>query len=305
MTPAGFVSHHTPFSLHSTSETKHSQRSHLFCLMHVKMRDVVIDGRVVGATGKLPVVDDIAFFAKHRSLGLYEEEMINSLDHPSIPRCLGQSADGRVLYQHVPGVDLLTRVMHGPKVENPRAVVRKLLSCLAHIHQHGFVHRDVKCENIILTDNDEPYLIDWDECVYLPSMRSVIPGRFDRKLGTFGYLAPEIALSNGRDKVTVRTGEDSCVTCRALQSPALDVWALGCVAYVLEVGRYALPVQEKAFTAFMRGVIARKRMFFLKEHEDMMSPEFKDFVNRVFVLDPQERPSALELLAHPYVEHCC
>ena len=62
-----------------------------------------------------------------------------------------------------------------------------LLEAVEHIHNKGIVHRDLKPENIVLDHNFSPKLIDFGFAI------KVVEGeRCKRKLGTEGYMAPEV-----------------------------------------------------------------------------------------------------------------
>jgi serine/threonine-protein kinase len=130
--------------------------------------------------------------------------------------------DGRlyVTMRLIDGVDLQTLLESGP-LEPARAVhiVEQIASALHSAHQSGLVHRDVKPSNILLTDNDFAYLIDF----------GIARGAGDTALtsanttiGTWAYMAPE----------RFNTGETR---------PSGDIYALACVLYECLTGQPPYP----------------------------------------------------------------
>jgi serine/threonine protein kinase len=130
--------------------------------------------------------------------------------------------DGRlyVTMRLINGVDLQTLLESGP-LEPARAVhiVEQIASALHSAHQAGLVHRDVKPSNILLTENDFAYLIDF----------GIARGAGDTALtsanttvGTWAYMAPE----------RFSTGEIQ---------PSSDIYALACVLYQCLTGQPPYP----------------------------------------------------------------
>jgi serine/threonine-protein kinase len=130
--------------------------------------------------------------------------------------------DGRlyVTMRLITGTDLQTLLDRGP-LEPQRAVyiVEQIAAALHCAHQAGLVHRDVKPSNILLTDKDFAYLIDF----------GIARGTGDTALtsanttiGTWAYMAPE----------RFNTGEIQ---------PSSDIYALACVLYQCLTGRPPYP----------------------------------------------------------------
>ena len=95
--------------------------------------------------------------------------------------------------------------------------MRDILDALGHIHKHKVIHRDIKPDNIILTPEGLPVLIDFG------AARSTEQNRNVTQIGTPGYAAPEQLSSN-----------DSCATLQA----SLDIYAMGSTCYRLITGQF-------------------------------------------------------------------
>jgi serine/threonine protein kinase len=97
-------------------------------------------------------------------------------------------------------------------------LVAETAEALAHAHDHGFVHRDIKPQNILLDTDDRPHVADFGLAV---RHRESIEGS-DELAGTTQYMSPE----------QVR-GENHRLDGRT------DIWALGVVFYRMLTGRLA------------------------------------------------------------------
>ncbi len=80
-----------------------------------------------------------------------------------------------------------------------KKILKQLCLALTVLHQNGIVHRDVKPENVMVSDEGRVVLIDFS------ISRKVIPGGSDTQiLGTVGYAAPEqlgLSQSDGRTDI--------------------------------------------------------------------------------------------------------
>jgi len=99
-------------------------------------------------------------------------------------------------------------------------MVMEIAEALAHAHERGFVHRDIKPQNILLDGEDRAHIADFGLAVSLSQM-----GPEDREVvGTAMYMAPE----------QVR-GENHRIDART------DIWGVGIIMYRILTGRLPFP----------------------------------------------------------------
>ena len=151
----------------------------------------------------------------------------------------------------VEGTDLFDAMVNQRNKENfsemqQAYLLKQLVSAIKHMHDNNIIHRDIKPENIIVKhskhENDLPEI----KVIDFGTSRVLLKGddSLDQKVGTFGYMAPEILDKNSY----LREIEDSnkyvkeymreikgnkVVRQKSTYGHKADMWAIGCVAYVL------------------------------------------------------------------------
>ena len=156
----------------------------------------------------------------YRRRFLAEKETLASLEHPSIVPIYAAGEDGGVLYiamRYIDGLDLGKRIANQGQlgIRETVEVLRPVADALDYAHESGVLHRDLKPANIILDRRGRPYLTDFaigerDEA----GVGGIV-------MGTAEYLAPERAA--GMPDMELK--------------PAIDIYALGCIAFACLIGR--------------------------------------------------------------------
>jgi eukaryotic-like serine/threonine-protein kinase len=141
-----------------------------------------------------------------------EASVAGKLRHPNVVRLRSVHEDGQYVYiasDIVEGMDLAGALRQG-QLGDPALlrVASAVCSGLAHAHEHGVVHRDVKPANVLLGRDGTVRVLDFG----IASLDEPDATVDDRMLGTLSYMAPE--------------------TCQgARPTPATDVWAVGVMVY--------------------------------------------------------------------------
>jgi hypothetical protein len=141
-----------------------------------------------------------------------EASVAGKLRHPNVVRLRSVHEDGQYVYiasDIVEGVDLAGALRQGQLGDAALLrVAAAVCAGLAHAHEHGVVHRDVKPANVLLGRDGSVRVLDFGIAT-LDEPDATVD---DRMLGTLSYMAPESCLG-GRP------------------APATDVWAVGVMVY--------------------------------------------------------------------------
>ncbi|XP_037312488.2 serine/threonine-protein kinase H1-like [Pungitius pungitius] len=199
------------------------------------------------------------------------------------------------------GGELLDRVVsRGHFTERDATVaLRMVLAGVGHLHNLGITHRDLKPENLLYyhPGADSRLLVTDFGLATFGGTGSGVSGldgggggggdctggdggwSLRTTCGTPEYMAPEILL-------------------RKAYSCAVDMWALGVIAYVVLSG--SMPFEDDSRTRLYRSIV-RGKLSFRGDPWPAVSHPARDFVQRLLLLDPAARPTADQATRHPWV----
>ncbi|KAK0404533.1 hypothetical protein QR680_017496 [Steinernema hermaphroditum] len=158
-------------------------------------------------------------------------------------------------------------------------VCREILRGLCHLHANKVIHRDIKGQNVLLTDNAEVKLVDFGVSAQLD--RTV--GRRNTFIGTPYWMAPEV--------IDCDANPDATYDSRS------DLWSLGITALEMAEGHPPLCDMHPMRALFL---IPRNPPPRLKKSKKW-SKKFDSFVETVLVKDYYQRPYTEQLLRHPFI----
>lgn len=184
-------------------------------------------------------------------------------------------------------LDLLLSEDHTFSEARVAHVATSLLSTLQRMHQLHLIHRDVKLENIFITDSGELKLGDFGLTMSTCHESAISP------VGTSEYMAPEVVRLPLVEHITSGLADLRSITpCTS----AVDIWALGITLYELLSGHLPYEMRDKAQMkeAILRGEL-RPLPYFI-------SPLARSFLGAMLQPDVQQRATAEQLLEHAFLK---
>ncbi|MGP8271704.1 MAG: protein kinase domain-containing protein [Terracidiphilus sp.] len=221
-----------------------------------------------------------------RTTVLREARLASAIEHPNVCAIyeVGESGDeGYIVMQYVPGQSLDQLIARGPaSLQLVLSVGIQIADGLQAAHALGIFHRDLKPQNVMLTDGGLVKILDFgmarrlrpEEANFDPSKPGLakdasMAARYTARGGTIRYMAPEQFV----------TGQSS------VQS---DVWALGVILYELAGGRHPFVRPEAEDFQAIRAIQ-------FSEPEDLsrvvpgISPELKSVIASTLEKNPSAR----------------
>ncbi|KAG8900876.1 serine/threonine-protein kinase KIN2, partial [Tulasnella sp. 417] len=178
-----------------------------------------------------------------------------------------------IVLEYVSGGQLLDYIIsHGRLREKvARKFARQIGSALEYCHKNNVVHRNLKIENILISQTGNIKITDlcvanlWDPNSLLTTF-----------CGSHYFPAPELL--------------NAC----AYTGPEVDVWSFGVVLYVLVCGR--VPFDDRSMPA-LHAKIKRGEV----DYPMWLSAECKQLLSRMLVTNPAARATLQEVLNHPWM----
>lgn len=163
-------------------------------------------------------------------------------------------------------------------------IARELALGLKYVHEAGVLHRDLKCNNILILEDGRVQLCDFGVSGQLEpesSKRSTI-------VGTPYWMAPELQnewIKDAHPQSRIKPND-------ILYGSEVDIWAYGCTVYEMATG----------FPPFHRTVqwdLPDTGVPVLEgeRHSDVL----KDFISFILQPNPEDRPAPDAILTHPYL----
>uniref|UniRef100_A0A2K5IAD9 Mitogen-activated protein kinase kinase kinase 19 n=1 Tax=Colobus angolensis palliatus TaxID=336983 RepID=A0A2K5IAD9_COLAP len=215
-----------------------------------------------------------------------EVDLLKALKHVNIVAYLGtclQENTVSIFMEFVPGGSISSIINRfGPLPEMVFCkYTKQILQGVAYLHENCVVHRDIKGNNVMLMPTGIIKLIDFGCAKRLAwaGLNGTHSDMLKSMHGTPYWMAPEVINESGYGRKS-------------------DIWSIGCTVFEMATGKPPLASMDRMAA-----------MFYIGTHRGLMPPlpdhfseNAADFVRMCLTRDQHERPSALQLLKHSFLE---
>ncbi|OCT66326.1 hypothetical protein XELAEV_18042582mg [Xenopus laevis] len=233
----------------------------------------------IKSSGKLVAVKKMDLRKQQRRELLFNEVVImRDYQHENVVEMYNSYLVGDelwVIMEFLEGGALTDIVTHTRMNEEQiAAVCVSVLKALSVLHAQGVIHRDIKSDSILLTNDGRVKLSDFGFCA---QVNKEVPRR-KSLVGTPYWMAPELIS-------------------RLPYGPEVDIWSLGIMMIEMVDGEppYFNEPPLKAMKMIRDNLPPKLK------NAQKVSPLLKGFLDRLLVRDPSQRASANELLKHPFL----
>ncbi|CAG7964206.1 unnamed protein product [Penicillium nalgiovense] len=189
-------------------------------------------------------------------------------------------------------------------LSHKKDLAKQMFEGLNYLHHRGVLHRDIKAANILISNRGLLKFADFGLARFFSKSRQL---DYTNRVITIWYRPPELLLGETR------------------YGPAVDVWSAACVCMEMFTKKAVFPGEggelsqmDKIYNALgtptktewpdlvempwfhlMRPTERRKRVF-EDVYRDVLTTGAMDLISSIFRYDPSQRPSAEDVLKHPY-----
>ncbi|GLB34919.1 putative ras-binding domain of Byr2 [Lyophyllum shimeji] len=211
-----------------------------------------------------------------------EIELLKNLQHPNIVQYLYSSLDDEYLnifLEYVPGGSVTALLRNYGAFEEPlvKNFVRQILEGLNYLHERDIIHRDIKGANILVDNKGGIKISDFGISKKVDD--NLLTGnRANRPSlqGSVFWMAPEVVKQSAHTRKA-------------------DIWSVGCLVVEMLTGEHPWAQLTQMQAIFKIGSSAKPTI------PSDITAEAQDFLRLTFELDHEARPSAAELLQHPWI----
>ena len=214
-----------------------------------------------------------------------EINILKKLSHPNILKIIEfyQSEHSYyIITDHCSNGELYDQIKYKYNENQLAVLFYQMFSGIAYLHDKNIVHRDLKLENILISEievdkktNDRFF---WIKIIDFGTAKIFEKNKKEKSVvGSSYYIAPEVLKKSYNEKC--------------------DTWSIGVILYMLIVGR--APFDGADDEEIIQNIRKGK---YNSEHKKLVasSPEVQDLVKKLLQVDVKKRLSAMEALKHPW-----
>ena len=236
--------------------------------------------------GEIFVVKQVPLIKDAKGKQLFTEQItairreirhLSKLSHPNIVRYLGSSKTTNhlnIFLEYMSGGSIAQMLKKFGPFDVPliRSYTSQILNGLVFLHAQKIVHRDIKGGNLLVHSDGCVKIADFGAARELAEVCSTCSLH-----GTAHWMAPEVIRQRPHDSRS-------------------DIWSLGIT--LIEMATTKPPWPDKDAISVMYLITSTRAM---PEIPDSLGPLGKDFTQQCLKKDPNDRPSAAQLLRHPFL----
>ena len=222
--------------------------------------------------------NDVPEFKENKLVLKREADILKSFDHPMIVKFEKYSSNRDHTYflmEHFRASNLKLQIKADlNKIQlKIRQLFEGICAALGHVHQRGYIHRDIKPDNILMNKVGEIRLCDFSlSSKPVTGMGKMLAGKLKTIQGTRTYIAPE----------TIRKDQPTFQT---------DLYSLGILFFEVLTGRtpFQAPSPEELLTKHLRTEAPNP-----SEFNPNVSPEMDRIVAKMLKKKPTDRPATVD-----------
>jgi MAP/microtubule affinity-regulating kinase len=230
--------------------------------------------KTTGEKVAIKVYDKLTLLNPHRKKNVTREvQILQKLSHKNVVKLYETIDSVKELYlvmECIEGMSLYSKLKSAAGRRftemEARDIFRQILLGIQYCHSKNISHRDIKLENILITNNNEVKIIDFGfSTCYSPETK------LHSFCGTPSYMAPEIIAK------------------KEYNGPSVDVWALGVLLYTMVTGSYPFKGENEHELYTKIGSAKYDTPL-------IVSRDCRELIKKMLQVDPSKRPMCEEVL---------
>uniref|UniRef100_A0A914VBR2 non-specific serine/threonine protein kinase n=1 Tax=Plectus sambesii TaxID=2011161 RepID=A0A914VBR2_9BILA len=185
-----------------------------------------------------------------------------------------------IIMEYCSGGEMFDYIVKKERLEESEArhFFRQIVAAIAYVHSMGFAHRDMKPENLLLTEDLQLKLIDFGLCA---KPDQGLQNHLETCCGSPAYAAPELIQG------TAYRGNEA------------DIWSMGVLLYALLCG--ALPFEDENIQQLYRKISCFVLSIGKYEEPEWLSSASRSLLRSMLQVEPRRRIKIEDMLIHPWI----